>query len=645
MPSTNDESPIESLQQTLDTPHVDVSQSFARAGFHHEAIDDIPTGWTDPEAGGPSLMSHISFSKKQHTLAKWLFGLAVVFFVGALGVAVFFLTGDRNVLSADKIDITVTGPSLVSAGEVVPLAIEIENKNASTLEVADLLIEYPAGTRSADDVSAPLLRARMGLGNLAPGSRTATTSKAIVFGEEGTKQQIVVSLEYRVAGSNAIFVKERAFVVEIDDSPVALSVEGPTRVNSGDNVELELTIRSNSTAPIENVVVAAEYPFGFEFLSSNPDASFGETMWSLGDLEPEGERTVVVRGTIEGQNDEERIFHFDLGVGDENDVTDIGTSFAKAEHTIRIARPFIDLGLAVGGDTGELFTSGVGQDIDLDITWRNNLSGKLADGVVQLVITGDGLDETYVRPGTGFYDSGRNTATWDKRTIPTLALFEPGETGRATVGLRALTSEDLAGKVVNPQIDLALSFRGMPVSESDVPEQVRTEAVGTIRINTDATLAETIYHRAGPLSNAGPIPPRVEDETTYTVVWEVSSSVNDVTGARVSTRLPPYVSWKGVVSPADEDIVFNPSTGEIEWVVGTVRAGAGYSGSARRVAFQIGLTPSVTQVGGAPVLVQSVTLSGTDGFTGSPVSDGQAERTTVINGDPGFKQSDGQVEG
>lgn len=644
MPPKNDDSPIESLQQSLDTPDADMSQSFTRAGFHRDAVD-TPTGWADPEPSSITpLMSRISFSKKHHTVAKWLFGVAVLFFVIAVGVATFFLTGNRNILSADKIDIVVTGPSSVSAGEVVPLAIEIKNKNASTLEVADLLIEYPSGTRSAEDVSQQLLRSRVGLGNLAPGSNTATTTKAIIFGEEGTKQQIVVSLEYRVAGSNAIFVKERAFVVEIDDSPVALSVESATSINSGDEVSLELTVRSNSTAPIENVIIKAEYPFGFEFTSSSPDAVFGETIWSLGDLEPQGERTVIVRGKLEGQNDEERVFRFDLGVQEGSDLTDIDTSFAQAEHSIKIARPFIDLGLAVDGDTGDLFSSGIGQDVDVDINWRNNLSGKLADGVVQLVITGNAIDEARINAGTGFYDSGKNTVTWDKRTLSTLALFEPGETGRASVGLRALTSEDLAGRVVNPQIDLALTFRGMPVSASDVPEQVRTEAVGTIRIDTEALLDVTLYHDDGPLTNSGPIPPRVETETTYTVLWEVSSSVNDVTGARVSSQLPPYVSWKGIVSPADEDIVFDPSTGEIEWTVGTVRAGAGYSGAVRRVAFQIGFVPSLTQEGSSPILIQEATLSGTDGFTGSSVGNTVAQQTTIIDGDSGFRQSDGKVE-
>lgn len=643
MPPKNDDSPIESLQQTLDTPAADVSQSFARAGFHREGID-TPTGWAEQEASSVPLMSRISFSKKHHTIAKWSFGIAAVFFVIALGIAAFFLTGDRNILSADKIDIVVTGPSTISAGEILPLAIEIKNDNASTLEVADLLIEYPTGTRSADNVSEELLRVRMGLGNLAPGSKTATTTKAIIFGEEKTKQQIVVSLEYRVAGSNAIFVKKRAFTVEIDDSPVALSVEAPTTINSGDEVKIELTVRSNSTAPIENVLVKAEYPFGFEFASATPDPSFGETIWSFGDLEPEGERTLTLRGTLEGQNDEERVFRFDLGVEEGGDVTDIGTSFAQTEHTILIARPFMDLGLSVGGDDGDMFSARTGQDIDLEITWRNNLSGKLADAVVELVISGDGVNEKQIRPGTGFYDSSDNTVTWDKRTLSALALLDAGESGRAGVTLQTLSRDDLAGKIVNPQIDLALLFRGMPVSESDVPEQIRSEAVGTIRIDTDAELEVTMYHDDGPLANSGPIPPRAETETTYTVLWEASSSVNDVTGARVSAKLPPYVSWKGIVSPADEDITFDPSTGQIEWSIGTIRAGAGYSSSARSVAFQIGLIPSITQVGQSPTLIQDASLSGTDGFTGSTVEDSQPEQTTVIDGDSGFKQADGRVE-
>lgn len=646
----NETSPIESLKRTLDTPTADVSSSFNRHGFHEER-SEAPTDWENKSAvdtpatvNTTPLMSRMSFSKRHHTLAKWIFGLAVIFFLGALGVATFFLTGNRNVLSTDKIDIVVTGPTSVSAGEVLPLAIEITNDNTAILQTVDLLIEYPRGTRSADDVTSELLRARMSLGDMAPGEHIATTTKAIIFGEEKTEQEIIVSIEYRVAGSNAIFLKQRAFTVEIDDSPVALSFDAPATVNSGDEVTLELTVRSNSTAPMENVIVKASYPFGFQFTSSSPDAIFGETIWSLGDIEPEGDRTLIVRGTIEGQNDEDRIFRFDLGVeGESGDVSDIGTAFASTEHSIRIARPFLDLGLAIGGEEGDTFGISTDGTANLDITWRNNLSSALSDAELELSIEGTGIDERTISAGVGTYNSSRNVVTWDKRSLSTLALLDPGASGRASVSFRALTIEDLAGKVVNPQIALNLTMRGIPVGASDVPEQIRTSTSAVIKVTTDALLSEYVYYDEGPINNSGPIPPEAETETTYTVVWEASSSVNDVTGATVSAKLPPYISWKGAVVPADEDITFNASTGDVEWRVGTIRAGDGYKTSPRSVAFQVGFIPSITQVGDTPTLINQARLTGRDGFTGVTVGSTVREHDTDLN-ESGHGSNSGRVE-
>jgi hypothetical protein len=585
------------------------------------------------------------FTKKHKTLATWLFGAAVIFFLAALGTAAFFLTGDRNVLTADKIDIRVTGPTKVAAGEVLPLAIEIKNNNASTLQVADLLIEYPAGTRSAEDVAVPLLRVRMGLGDLAPGERAATTTEAVIFGKEGTKQNVIVSLEYRVAGSNAIFVKERAFMVEIDDSPVRLSIAAPSSLNSGNDVVLEIHMESNSSAPLENVILKADYPFGFEFASADPDPSFSQTLWSLGDLEPRGKRTVTLRGKLEGQQDEERIFRFEIGVAEQGgDITNIGTSFSNAEHTIRIVRPFVDISFFVDGETGETLTAGPGEDVELEIAWRNNLADRLADAVLELSIEGEGVNERSIKSPNGFYDSSRNILTWDKRSVQDFAIFEPGGTGRVNLSFLTLEADEFSGGIVNPDIRLRASLRAVPIGSRDTPELVRTDVAAVIRIITSVDLAATVVHGEGPIENSGPMPPKAETETTYTVVWDISSAVGDISSARVTAKLPPYVKWKGVIRPADEDVIYDPSTGLVTWNAGTVRAGAGYGKPARSLAFQIGLTPSVNQVGTAPTLIDDATLRATDSFAGVMVGDTEPELTTLLEDDSTFDQGDDRVK-
>ena len=638
------EGPIEELKQKLDTPNVDVSQTFARTGFHQET-HDAPDDWQHDHGDQGSLLAHMRFTKKHKRLAMWLFVAATTFFVFAVLTAFFYLTGSRNILTNDKIDLKVTGPTKVAAGEVLPLAIEIKNNNASTLEVTDLLIEYPKGSRSAEDVTEPLLRVRMGLGDVSPGQRIATTTSAIIFGEEGTKQQVVVSLEYRVAGSNAIFVKERAFDVEIDDSPVRLLIGAPNAVNSGNDITLDITVKSNSPAPLENVILKADYPFGFKFDSATPQPSFSETVWSIGDLPPQGEKKITLRGSLEGQHDEERIFRFEIGVArGSGDFTDMGTSFADAEHTITIARPFVDLTFSVDGQTGNVLTIPAGEDVELNVVWRNNLSDRLGDAVLQLVLTGQGIDEKTIKSSSGYYDSSKNTLTWDKRTVNDFSVLEAGESGRVGVRFMTLSAEEMAGKNINPEIQLSVSLAGVPIGNSDAPELVRTDAKGTLKIGTNAALLMTVLHGSGPLENSGPMPPKAERETTYTVLWSIGTSVNDITNAIVRGKLPPYVEWKGVILPADEDVTYDASTGVITWNAGIVRAGAGYQNPARMLAFQIGLTPSVNQIGSTPVLIDGAALTARDGFSGAAINDIEEAQTTNLDDDPSFENDEGRVD-
>ena len=139
------------------------------------------------------------------------------------------------------------------------------------------------------------------------------------------------------------------------------------------------------------------------------------------------------------------------------------------------------------------------------------------------------------------------------------------------------------------------------------------------------------------------MPPRADTETTYTVIWSVTNSSNDVTDARVRAILPPYVSWKGAVNPGGEAVSFSNVGGEVVWDLGDVPAGVGYTQSAREVAFQVGVTPSVSQVGSSPDITGAAVFSGRDRFTETVVSRSVPEVTINLTTDPLFSSNQRNV--
>ena len=409
-------------------------------------------------------------------------------------------------------------------------------------------------------------------------------------------------------------MKESVFTVSIGSAPLSMTVDGPNSINSGDEVNLLVTVRSNSSFPMENVVVRAEYPIGFSYTESDPEASYSDSLWTLGDIEPEGERTIVIKGVLEGQDNEERVFQFDMGVASQDDTTTLSTSFVKAQHEIELSRPFINLALNLNGSEKESIVATPGTIVRGKLSWRNNLSVKMADGVITIKLDGSAFDESSVFVVGGFYNSSNNTITWDKQGVSDLNVINPGERGEVNFSFNLKDSGALGGTSSNPEVPVTARLVATPVGENDTEDEIRSEVRHRVALSSSVGVETVVTHNTGVFDNEGPLPPVAEDETTYTITWVLASSVNDLTDGTVRAVLPPYVSWKNQVRPSGESVTYNASSREVVWNVGSVESGAGYGKPSPKVSFQIGFTPSLTQVGTAPELIGETVFSAFDEF-------------------------------
>jgi len=126
------------------------------------------------------------------------------------------------------------------------------------------------------------------------------------------------------------------------------------------------------------------------------------------------------------------------------------------------------------------------------------------------------------------------------------------------------------------------------------------------------------------------MPPRAEVPTTYTVLWTVRNSANAVGNGQVSTTLPTYVRF--VAAEAGSGITYNEGSRTIMWSLGEIRAGAGYTTTARTGAFQVEILPSSSQVGQAPALTSAPVLVGQDRFAGVNLSaEGEPATTRLVD--------------
>ncbi|MCH7597613.1 hypothetical protein IID27_01025 [Patescibacteria group bacterium] len=598
----------------------------------HERDFDAPEEWT-PKETKPVIT-------KKLPILKILLVSSIVFFAASAAISSFFLF-KTPAFSPQNVEIEIQGPATVGGGEELGLQITIINRNPVPITLVDLIVEYPNGTRAVNDINIELRRYREALGTIDSGDRIRRTVRLVLFGEENSIKDIKVIVEFRVESSNAIFFNEAYYQLALSTSPLSLVVETLKEAISGQDVKFTATITSNSKDVIKNVLLEVEYPFGFEFKSASPKPEFADRLWYLGDIPSEGEKKVEFEGTLVGQDGEERIFRFSIGIQSESDPNRLGVTFINISEALFVKRPFITVDLALDGDTEDNFVARPAGTVRADIFWTNNLPTQIFDGEIEVLFKGDVIDKRTVTADDGFYQSITNSIIWNRQTNPNLSTIPSGQSDQVSF---TFTPLGLASGIPfrNPEIEITVSVRGKRLSDAQVPEEIISTLTRKVRVSTNLILTSRGLHFTGPFKNTGPIPPRAEQETTFTIVWTVTNSSNQVEDTQVVATLPSYMRWMGVVVPAREEVSYNSIGGQITWNLGDVSAGVGGATAAREIMFQVSLLPSLSQVGDTPILINEQTITGFDTFTEIITSSRKRALTTRIT-ESGFKTNDGTI--
>lgn len=573
--------------------------------IRHELSEEgmsIPREWaSEPTMPTKKKKKHLMYSKK----FRALFGVAVVFFLGSLIFAFFTFFQGGTTVSNNNIDIVVLGNAFVDGGEELPLQIKVANRNRTSIEIADMLVEYSRGVGGAEDV----VRERVSLGEIGSGDVVEDIVNVTVFGQQGSVRDITFTLEYRVANSNAVFVKEYNYQITIATSPVDVTVTAPETVVSNQNFTTKVSVIQNSTEVSENMMVIANYPSGFKFKSANPEPDFGDDTWLLGDLAPGVEKIIEIEGSIKASNGEERIITIVSGSQNPDDEQEIGVQFTATPHPIVVGAPFVSAELLSGQESGTDFVVSGGESTFV-IGWENELDTSLGSLEITARFSGNAFDPTRVTVNQGYFNVGQNSIIWNQGNNNTLDNVGPGGVGQLYFSLIPKTG------VSNGVINVAIDARGTVVGQSG-QEEVTNIYTGTIRLASDVTLGGSVLYQQGPFYNSGQIPPQVGQETTYTIEWTASSGTSDIGDAVLVAVLPSYVSWKNETFPNDADIEYNAVSREVTWDIGDMTSG---SGGQQKAYFKVGFTPSPSHVGTTPVVISSGSFSGVDAFTGGEIS-------------------------
>jgi hypothetical protein len=625
MPPESEESSIERLKRTLYSRNEKLVPKEKRTPVSAREFD-VPSTWGDkPDY---SIKPEIIVKRNNSFFNKFLLG-SLVFFIASVAIAVFIFFGGINMISSNNLTVDVIAPTSVSSGEELSIGLSIVNGNRTDLEEATLFITYPEGATGVGEDDRDLSHEEISLGVIPKGDSAEHSVRAVLFGEKDSIKSFSFRIEYKVKGSNAVFSKEKIYDVIIGSSPILLEVKYPKEVNSGQDITLSVEVTSNSTVPIKDLLVKIDYPYGFTYKNSTIKPVRNDFVWSLGDLKNGDKKKFEIVGTLLGQNMEDRSFRISAGNKTGN-VYDFDTVLVSNTITLGLRKSFFDLTVTAGNN----FVSTVGNVIPVNIKWQNTLPDKVVDANIEVLISGNAVDDSKVNVGnSGYYSSVNDTVFWTKNENQSLSDVSPGDSGNFSLTLASLPNLVQPKFIKNPHIDLKVSMSGDRSGRDS--GQINSTQTVVIKISTVASITAKVLRDNGPFTNTGQIPPKADKETTYTINWLVTNTTSDLKGAIARAELPQGVTWKGETSPSSEKITYNPDTRIVTWDIGSVSAGSGFVNSPRQVYFKVGLVPNVVQVGTAPNLVSEIDMTSTDVYTEKQIESNAPQVNTRFS-DPSF---------
>jgi len=580
--------------------------------------------------------------KKKFRLEKkylWI-GLAVLVLTLAAIIAIFFLRGWS--FSKSNVDLEIEGPAEIASGAETELIINCHNKNRIALNNVELIIDYPAGVYSeeGEEISQQIVE----VGKILSKQKVKKEVKVRIIGEKGTTKNIQFKLNYQPENTSSFYQNTLTFKTSITSLLIGLYLTVPRKSINGEEVYYILDYINNSDYDFSDLRVELSYPSGFTFKKATPEPDKKNNTWEIERLNKSERGTIKVIGILEGIQNENKILVASI-IGIKNSKL---LKYTQTSSITQISSSPLLLNLLLN-EKEEGGNISAGEKLNYKIEFKNNTDIALSQLILKVHLNSQVLDFRSLNlKQKGFFDSLNNVITWSAAGVSSLALLPPGESGEITFSVPVNESfivEDFDDK--NFKVELRAELETLNVPPDFNLDKLKIERVLTSKVNSKAVLQAKGYYRenTADIKNSGPIPPKVNESTTYTIHWQIINASNDLENVKVSAILPQVIEWQNNYTSlhSGQILEFNERINQIIWEIERIPAATGYLRPAYELVFQIKLRPSSVQVGSKPTLIDESSLSGKDVFTEEILESFSQAINTSLPDDPTIDLEDKKV--
>jgi hypothetical protein len=547
----------------------------------------------------------------------FFFIIILALFTGFFG----YWNWQRNIYSKEILKLEILAPESVELAEEFEYIVKYKNNGTIRLEEPRLIFEYPK--QAIVPENRPLWQEII-LEDIYPGQEKTIPFKARLLGKEGQNMVAKASLTYRPKNLKAYYESVTTFTTVIRSVPLTFEFDLPSKIESGKNFTFRINYFSNLNYPLTDLRIQTDYPFDFEFISSFPK-SLEKNEWVTPVLNQSQGGKVEISGKVFGEVGEAKIFRAKLGIFKEGEFV----LLKETTKGLEIIKPSIYLRQEINGNPQHVALPG--QWLHYEIYFKNIGDETLNNLFMVNQLEGEAFDFQTIKSDLGQTEPGSNSVIFDWQRVPKLQYLIPMEEGKVDFWIKL---KDDLGQVKNPLLKNKVFI-------SQVKEEFITKISSKLEIVQKGHFHDEVF------GNTGPIPPKVGETTTYTIIWEVKNYYSLVKDVKVKAFLSPGVElMAGKIFPEEEasKFAFDSQSGEIVWSVGDLERGRGIFTPAKSIAFQIAFTPKEFQRGQTPEIISEVKITGEDSWTERLIEATANSINTTLPDDPSIGEEMGRVK-
>ncbi|MEK7500210.1 MAG: hypothetical protein AAB649_06450, partial [Patescibacteria group bacterium] len=460
--------------------------------------------------------------------------LAASIFIGGVFLTIWY-RGTQQ-LRQEQIGIEIGSPEHFTAGGEFTYNLVVKNNSKVDWGSVDVTLTTPTGFsyESSSPTGAPSEQnISVSLPPLPENESATFTVGGRLVGEEGSSA--LSRVEVTVSPKN--FPKERitqskTATTLISAIPLEVSIEAGKSAAVGERIAAVIHVRNLSDSVITGAVLKLTPDPGMQLAVEDTgfsaEFSVVDSFWRLPDIAPLDE---VVRYSVlyvTGNSGDQR----ELGISVTQDQKNQTFTLRKISHVVSVTSAQVSVAQTFNNDTsGKLVVPSSGR-VDGIIEYKNTGTNGLTDAIVKVKFEGTGLDASSITLNSGAYDPTTNTITWTAASVPALRRILPAASGKITYSFSTLAYDKfpLAPNGKNQQLIATASL-----DSPDLPKptgQIRQVVSGRffLPISTDILLGIDAFYDDGRLgiTSTGPLPPKVGEQTTYTLRTRIGSSLNDI---------------------------------------------------------------------------------------------------------------------